>query len=409
MDTNQDMELLLEEEHATQAVSSGQLVMRRFLRNKLAIVGVLVLLLMTVFCFLGPVIGSYSEYELFYSVNKGFTPDELRVLIERGTIDENTKVNALYMADNITTTSAIIKARVEKPSNELYTVAQALSGEIPAGINQLNKFRLYQVSLTDAENKAMQAEGLFTSQTVQSLSYAPPSAKHWLGTDKDGFDVLTRLMYGGRISLLIGVVCMIIEILIGMTLGGMAGYFGGIIDGTIMRIVDIFNSLPTLPIIILLNSYMRQIKLDNEKLKLFFLIGVIGILSWPGVARMVRGQILSLREQEFMVATEASGLTPMRRIFRHLLPNVMPQMIVSATLSVGAVILLESTLSYLGLGVSIPYATWGGMIQGIKDRVDMLNGLSTWVSSGLAILMTVMAINFVGDGLRDAFDPKMKR
>ena len=239
-------------------------------------------------------------------------------------------------------------------------------------------------------------------------SYSSPSAKHWLGTDKYGMDMLTRLMYGGRVSLMIGFIVIIIETVLGVILGGIAGYFGGWIDNLIMRLVDIFYCLPSMPIMIILGAMMDALRM-NTYVRLMIMMAALGIMGWAGVARMVRGQILSLREQEFMVATEATGIRVKDRIFRHLVPNVMPQLIVIASLGIGGTIITESTLSFLGLGVKHPLATWGTIINSVSSASAMAHYPFIWIPVGLLICMTVIAFNFVGDGLRDAYDPKAKR
>jgi peptide/nickel transport system permease protein len=238
--------------------------------------------------------------------------------------------------------------------------------------------------------------------------YEGPSKKHLLGTDGNGMDILTRLMYGGRISLVIGFVVVIIETIIGVILGGVAGYFGGWVDKLIMRVVDIVYCIPALPIYIILGSIMDFLKID-PRFRIFMLMIILALLGWPGIARMVRGQILSLREQEFMTATEALGIRVSRRIFKHLVPNVIPQLTVIATMSLGGIILTEATLSYLGLGVKFPFASWGNIINEVNNIYVMTNYWFVWIPAGLLILITVLGFNFVGDGLRDAFDPKMKR
>ncbi len=235
-----------------------------------------------------------------------------------------------------------------------------------------------------------------------------PSSQHWLGTDKHGMDVLTRLMYGGRISLMIGFIVVMLETALGVIMGGLAGYFGKWVDMIIMRIVDVFFCIPFLPILIILGSVMDKLDVDPQ-LRIYYMMLILGIMSWPSIARMVRGQILSLREQEFMLAAEATGLSISRRIFKHLIPNVIPQLIVLATLGLGGVILYESTLSFLGLGVKFPFASWGNIISGVSTAYEMTNFWFVWIPAGLLILLTVLGFNFVGDGLRDAFDPKMKR
>jgi peptide/nickel transport system permease protein len=238
--------------------------------------------------------------------------------------------------------------------------------------------------------------------------YELPSDKHPLGLDNNGMDNLTRLMYGGRISLMVGFVVVILEMFIGVIIGGVSGYFGGGVDTALMRFVDLFNSIPFYPVVIIFGSVMDT--LDVEPItRIFLLMAILGVLGWTGIARVVRGQILSLREQDFMVATEATGIKTSRRIFRHLVPNVMPLLIVSATASLGGIIISEATLGFLGLGVRYPLASWGSIINVASDPYVMTNFWFMWIPAGLLILLTVLGFNFVGDGLRDAFDPKMKR
>ena len=239
--------------------------------------------------------------------------------------------------------------------------------------------------------------------------FAAPTPEHPFGTDGDGMDVLARMMAGGRVSLLVGFVVVILEIILGVIMGGIAGYFGGWVDNLIMRLVDIFYCIPSMPILIILGSMLDAMRVEPY-VRLMWLMAILGFLGWASIARLVRGQILSLREQDFMVATEATGLPVSRRIFRHLIPNVMPQLIVTATMGLGSVILTESTLSFLGLGVKHPMATWGTMINSVATSAQAMTEYTyIWIPVGCLICLTVIAFNFVGDGLRDAFDPKMKR
>lgn len=245
-------------------------------------------------------------------------------------------------------------------------------------------------------------------ETTVNDTYAAPSKKHLVGTDGNGMDMLTRLMYGGRISLMIGFVVIIIEGIIGILIGGISGYFGGWVDTILMRVVDVVICIPAMPLYIIIGSVMDYYKID-PRIRIYALCAILGIVGWPSIARMVRGQILSLREQEFMVATEATGVRVSRRIFRHLIPNVIPQLIVIATMGLGDVILMEATLSFLGIGVKFPYASWGNIVNAVNDVYVLTNFWFVWIPAGFLILLTVLGFNFVGDGLRDAFDPKMKR
>ena len=238
--------------------------------------------------------------------------------------------------------------------------------------------------------------------------YSFPNMKHWLGTDMYGMDMLTRLMYGGRVSLLIGFIVIIIETVIGVIFGGISGYFGGWVDNLIMRIVDIFYCIPSTPLIIILGAAMDGMRVDPQ-IRMLYLMLILGFLGWPGIARLVRGQILSLREQEFMTATEACGISVSRRIFRHLIPNVIPQLIVNCTMSLGSTIITEATLSFLGLGVKFPFASWGNIMNDVSNSYVLTEYWFIWIPAGICLMLTVLGFNFVGDGLRDAFDPKMKR
>ena len=244
--------------------------------------------------------------------------------------------------------------------------------------------------------------------TVLIRQYELPSSEHPLGLDNNGMDVMTRLMYGGQVSLLVGFVVVAIEVVIGVFVGGLSGYFGGWVDTALMRFVDLFNAIPFYPIVLILGSVMDTLQMDPRG-RIFMLMMVLGLLGWTGVARVVRGQILSLREQDFMVATEATGISTRRRIFTHLVPNVMPLLIVQATAGLGGIIISEATLGFLGLGVKYPLASWGSIINVASDAYVMTNFWFMWIPAGSLILLAVLGFNFIGDGLRDAFDPKMKR
>ncbi len=235
-----------------------------------------------------------------------------------------------------------------------------------------------------------------------------PSTEHWLGLDNNGMDLFTRLMYGGRVSLMVGFVVIFLEVVIGIIVGGISGFFGGIVDTALMRFVDLFNSIPFYPMVLIFGSVMDTLEVQ-PMVRIFLLMAILGLLGWTGVARLVRGQILSLREQDFMVATEATGIRTSRRIFKHLVPNVMPLMIVYASSGLGGIIITEATLGFLGLGIKYPLASWGSIINTASDAFVMTNYWFMWIPAGLLILLTVLGFNFVGDGLRDAYDPKMKR
>ncbi len=228
-----------------------------------------------------------------------------------------------------------------------------------------------------------------------------PNSEHLLGTDLIGRDLFTRLFYAGRISLGVALAVVTIECVIGIILGSLSGFYGGIIDAIIMRIAEIFMSFPfmiiTITVVAIFGNSVRT------------LIIVLAILSWPSIARIVRGQILTLREMEYMEACEALGISDIRRIFKHLLPNVLAYVIVYATLGMASVILTETSLSFLGLGVSPPTPTWGNMIQEARNMLIIQHKWWYWIPPGIAIFISVMCFNILGDGMRDAIDPKMKR
>ena len=262
----------------------------------------------------------------------------------------------------------------------------------------------------DYQITTMAATHTVKRETITQLldRNASPSPSHWLGTDPNGMDMITRLMYGGRISLMVGFVVVLIELFIGVVLGGVAGYFGKWIDTLLMRFIDLFNCIPYYPVMIIAGAVMDSLDV-LPMVRIFLLMLILGLLGWTDIARTVRGQILSLREQDFMVATEATGVRVSRRIFRHLVPNVMPLLIVRATMNLGSIIITEATLSFLGLGLKYPMASWGTIINAATDIYVMMNFWFIWIPAGTLILLTVLGFNFVGDGLRDAFDPKMKR
>lgn len=234
----------------------------------------------------------------------------------------------------------------------------------------------------------------------------PPSAAHWLGTDTSGRDILTRLMLGGRISLMVGLVATAIEIFVGSLLGCISGYYGGKTDTIIMRIVDIILSLPAMPILIMISAILSDARVPT-KWRIYVLMVILASLGWAGICRFFRGQVLTVREMDYMSATEAMGLRDMRKIFKHIMPNVFPMIIVTATLEVGNTILTESAMSFLGVGVLPPYASWGNMVEEGSNLADFQLHPWMWIPAGLCILSTVLCINLFGDGLRDALDPRM--
>lgn len=327
-------------------LSPGMTVMKRFFRSKLSVVGLVVLIALFVFSFLGPLFSPWKA-------NDGAVVDS----------------NPANIKDTFT----------NNPS-----ITYEVNGE---------EFEVLDVTIT--------------TPTKNILGDITP--EHWMGTDHQGYDVFTRLMYGGRVSLTIGFVVVILETILGVILGGLAGYFGKWVDNLIMRIVDVLSCIPSLPIMLILSAVFDSNGLGQSPLKLYYMMIVLTLMGWTSIARLVRGQILSLREQEFMLAAKCSGLSTTSKIFKHLMPNVIPQLIVSMTLGLGSIILTEATLGYLGIGAPINTPTWGNLINLSKDAVYRQYYPNLWLGAGVCITLAILAFNFVGDGLRDAFDPKMKR
>ncbi|MBQ6884806.1 MAG: ABC transporter permease [Clostridia bacterium] len=327
-------------EKTVRLMSPTRMVVRRFFRSKLSIIGLIMVVSLFLFSFVGPLVyNQWGEIELDESGKTEYS------------ISETT-----YTVDG-----------------QEYTIRQT------------------------------------TEKSLKDNFLAPPSKDHILGTDNEGYDIFVRLMYGGRISLIVSFIAVFLITILGVILGGIAGYFGGAIDNIIMRLCDILICLPGVPILLIISTILDASGID-AKYRIYLLMIYLTFISWPGTARLVRGQILSLREQEYMVAAEAMGYSTSRKIFKHLVPNVMPQLIVQMSLSLGSMILYEATLSYLNLGVKAPYAAWGTMINIISTNQDILqNHLNVWVPAGICIVIAVLGFNFIGDGLRDALDPKARR
>lgn len=226
----------------------------------------------------------------------------------------------------------------------------------------------------------------------------PPSSAHWMGTDSLGRDVFSRIIYGARISLKVGFVAVGLATLIGVILGAVAGYYGSWVDNLLMRLVDLMLCFPTFFLILAVIALLEP--------SIWNIMVIIGLTSWMGVARLVRAEFLSLKEREFIQAARALGARDSRIIFRHLLPNALAPVMVSATLGVAGAILTESALSFLGLGVQPPTPSWGNILTAGKDNIEIAWWLS--VFPGLAILVTVLSYNLLGEGIREAIDPRLK-
>jgi peptide/nickel transport system permease protein len=222
-----------------------------------------------------------------------------------------------------------------------------------------------------------------------------PSLDHWMGTDDLGRDLFTRILYGGRVSILIGVLSAVIGTLLGSTVGSVAGFYGGRLDNVLMRTTDVAYAIPTLPLLIVLASYTAA---TGGSMAL-----IIGLLSWMTTARVVRGEVLSIKEMAYVEAARSLGATDWRILFQHILPNAVGPIVVGATLAVGNAIIVESSLSFLGLGVQPPTPTWGNMLM--DAQATMVTKPWLTIFPGMAILLVVLAVNFIGDGLQDALDP----
>ena len=497
----------LSDDRRVKVLSPGALVAKRFFRNRLAVTGMVILVAMFLFSFVGGILSPYGEDEKFYRVDvqaKDYAGilynDEYRYTVgDKDLFKSSVHAQALkaIIQGNDSFEYNGVSYTLEKLAEEVYTISSGgnvvgiaskelvnsstqdalsfeftlaafeareadeksftvdgkkyklgdddiITDEAGTEVAYISKYIVKPVmsdvffsrelkndlinaaetgaeSFTYTDENGVEAEYILkydaatkswdVKQEIDTKvfdTYSAPSKKHWLGTDRNGMDMLTRLMYGGRISLMIGFIVVFIESLLGIIMGGISGYFGGWVDGLIMRIVDIFYCIPSLPIIIIIGAAMDAANVPSLR-RIIYLMLILGFLGWAGVARLVRGQILSLREQEFMTATEACGIAPSRRIFRHLIPNVIPQLIVYMTMGLGSTIITEATLSFLGLGVRFPFASWGNIINDVNDTFVLTNYWFIWIPAGVLLLITVLAFNIVGDGLRDAFDPKMKR
>jgi peptide/nickel transport system permease protein len=229
--------------------------------------------------------------------------------------------------------------------------------------------------------------------------YLPPSAEHLMGTDKFGRDIFSRVLYGARISLSIGFVAVGISVTLGTLIGALAGYFGGWVDSVLMRFTDMMLAFPRLVLLIVVIAVF-------ENQSIWLVVVVLGLTGWMGTSRIVRGEVLSLREREFVQAARALGMGDWRIIIRHVIPNTLAPVIVSATLGIGLTILTEASLSFLGLGVQPPTPSWGNMVSDGRDALTQAWWIATF--PGLAIVLTVVAFNLLGDGLRDALDPRLR-
>lgn len=245
---------------------------------------------------------------------------------------------------------------------------------------------------------------LFIKQDISSVDLynisSLPSGEHLLGTDDLGRDVLARLLYGGRVSLLVGVFATMLQVMIGTILGVLAGYFGGVIDAIIMRIVDIVMCFPFFIVAIALAAIVGPSVVN--------LIIIIAILSWTDIARIVRAEVLSIKERDFIMASKAIGFNNLDIILKHIIPNVLSSILVATTLSMATAILMEASLSFLGMGVKPPMPSWGNMLTAAQNMRTLSSEWWLWIPPGFMIIISVLAINFLGEGLRIKLDPKRK-
>jgi peptide/nickel transport system permease protein len=248
------------------------------------------------------------------------------------------------------------------------------------------------------------AAPLLTTKNPETINLmnkeTAPSAEHLLGTDSLGRDIYARLLYGGRVSMLVGIVATAIQLCIGVTLGSIAGYTGGKIDSLIMRLTDIVLSFPFLPLAMVGAAILGSGAINTML--------VIGFLSWTGTCRIVRGQFLQIRSTEYIEATRALGISKLKTVVRHMLPNALAPLLINATLAMAVAILIEAGLSFLGVGVRPPQPSWGNMLEVARNVRIITRYWWMWVPPGLAIFVTVLSINLVGDGLRDALEPRLK-
>lgn len=333
---------------SVRVLSPGKLVARRFFRSKLSVIGLTMLIVLFLFIFVGPLFTPWGESEIDYTQVTTYDYKEITV---------------------------------KDADGSEYTVY-----EMTTFVSDVNK-QAMPMTRSDEERG---------------------NRLHILGTDENGRDVFTRLMYGGQKSITLSFFTVLLYTSLGIIMGSIAGYVGKWADQIIMRIVDVINCVPSLPIMLILSALLESMEISQEY-RIYYLMGILTLIDWTGIARLVRGQILFLREQEYMVAADALGLSAPRKIFKHLVPNIIPQLIVVMTLGLGSMILYEATLGYLGLGFPLEVASWGRMVNSATNRTVLNNYPFIWVPAGICIVLAVLGFNFLGDGLRDALDPKMKR
>lgn len=330
---------------SVKVLSPGKLVARRFFRSKLSMVGLIMLVVLFLFIFIGPLFSPWGESEIDRTSWKTYDYREITVTDADG-----------------------------------------------------NEYTVYEMTVFEYS----------INTNARPFTRSGDGRMHVLGSDEHGRDVFTRLMYGGQKSITLSFITVALYTTLGIVLGAIAGYVGKWADQIIMRLVDVINCVPSLPIMLILSAMLESRGVPAAS-RIYYLMAILTLIDWTGIARLVRGQILFLREQEYMVAADALGLSAPRKIFKHLVPNIIPQLIVVMTLGLGSMILYEATLGYLGLGFPLEVASWGRMVNSVT-KPDVLNNYPfIWVPAGICIVIAVLGFNFLGDGLRDALDPKMKR
>jgi peptide/nickel transport system permease protein len=430
-DSASDAELQVEE-NVVKIISPGKMVLKRFFRSKLSMIGLITLLALFIFSFIGPFLSPWGESQMddrytelketqnsFSYMERMSSMEHLdqlaykyRSLISYEELDPDVSDSANVWTTNMNL-QRLYKAvypngiAPEEPLTAEYNGKQ-VPVELSLNSGTCDVYFLQYDEETDTYSRVYNQIFTVKNEATRYNFDAYPSKDHWLGTDKSSYDVFTRLMYGGRISLTLGFVVIVIQTLIGVAMGGIAGYFGKWADLIIMRIIDILYCLPSMPILMIFSAILDGAAIDVS-IRIYVLMGFLSLIGWSGTARTVRGQILYLREQEFMIAAEALGISVTRRIGVHLVPNILPLLIVSMTLGLGGIILTEATLSFLNLGVRPPAAAWGTMINTANDPIVLQRYPNQWIPAGIMIVLAVLAFNFVGDGLRDAFDPKARR
>lgn len=380
-------------ESTKKSLTYWQDVWRRFVKNKLALLGLVMIVIITLLAVFGPMVVPYTYSH--QNLELANIPPVIKVL----PISEEHSVyvqESLYSLMEVTAAGEIV-GNVKMTQNDTINrkkVFELGGREIvmdysmaKKGAKQTEDGKKYELHLDGERLSTTQMESVWNRTFL-------------LGTDKLGRDMLARVLYGGRISLLVGVVCAILTMLIGVVYGGISGYEGGLLDNVMMRAVDLINSIPLMLIVIL-------IMVVTGRSDVFIMILTIGLVYWLPMARQVRGQVMSLKSQEFVLAARALGASKSRIIFRHLIPNAMGPIVISMMMSIPSAIFTESFLSFVGLGVAAPVASWGTLAN------DALGGIRSYpyllVIPSIAIALTMFAFNFVGDGLRDALDPKQRK